>query len=98
MISLVMPPRTQVRPTTDGSICVIATPMGGCMHSCWQIPQIAKMLQDELGTASNIKSRVNRCVASRRPRRRDVLTVRSFVAVAVAGCRCCRPSRQHSSV
>ncbi len=25
-----------------------------------QIPRIAKMLQDEYGTASNIKSRVNR--------------------------------------
>lgn len=50
MISLIMPPKDQVR--TRHSVHPCPTPA--------QVSRVQKMLADELGTASNIKSRVNR--------------------------------------
>ena len=54
MISLIIPPGTQVRSSLWCRTCLFRYSVS------LQIPQYTKMLQDEYGTASNIKSRVNR--------------------------------------
>lgn len=120
MISLIMPPKTQVCvcwAQVWGALCgsrvVVAdvaavvgpTSMLALIPLCHvvvcavlQLPGINKMLADEYGTASNIKSRVNRC-ASARVLWSVVLCGRLGVtaAAASAGYRCCQPSRPPSS-
>lgn len=79
MISLIIPPKDQVRwAPWEGP--------GGCnLTASRLLPQVSivnKMLSDEYGTASNIKSRVNRCAAA--PRASS--PVQRIVCANQAGC------------
>ena len=64
MISLIMPPKDQVSLKTERrqiwrmGQCSRQTAIGSSLMV--QVARVQKMLGDELGTASNIKSRVNR--------------------------------------
>jgi peptide chain release factor subunit 1 len=62
MISLIMPPKDQA--STSSEICQPCTCLPqGSQHKfppSLQVSRVQKMLGDEYGTASNIKSRVNR--------------------------------------
>lgn len=74
MISLIMPPKDQVREPAnlqhECSVCPLVCVPAACERRMLrrkyertaelQIARVTKMLADEYGTASNIKSRVNR--------------------------------------
>ena len=66
MISLILPPKSQVglQITLGTRSCCMHPPchafQGGCVRELLQIAQTQAMLANEYGTASNIKSRVNR--------------------------------------